>query len=160
MEQKGVVPIAWGENGFREVTNSTRAIRRPDDLQGLKIRVPPVPIVAEIFEALGAKPVPMNWDQALEAFLPEAFEAVRRQSRVTDGRVDRLVPKVVLDCTGVLAVVCELVAAGMPQHVTVDEKWESGGLASPRDHALIAGNAEGCQALTDEDMDACRGLTL
>jgi TRAP-type transport system periplasmic protein len=50
------------------VTNSTRAIRRPDDLQGLKIRVPPVPIVAEIFEALGAKPVPMNWDQALEAF--------------------------------------------------------------------------------------------
>jgi tripartite ATP-independent transporter DctP family solute receptor len=68
VEQKGVVPIAWGENGFREVTNSTRAIRRPDDLQGLKIRVPPVPILVEIFEALGAKPVPMNWDQALEAF--------------------------------------------------------------------------------------------
>jgi tripartite ATP-independent transporter DctP family solute receptor len=68
VEQKGVVPIAWGENGFREVTNSTRAIRRPDDLQGLKIRVPPIPIIVEIFEALGAKPVPMNWDQALEAF--------------------------------------------------------------------------------------------
>jgi TRAP-type transport system periplasmic protein len=63
-----LLPIAWGENGFREVTNSTRAIRRPDDLQGLKIRVPPVPILVEIFEALGAKPVPMNWDQALEAF--------------------------------------------------------------------------------------------
>ena len=68
VEQKGVVPIAWGENGFREVTNSRRAIRRPDDLHGLKIRVPPIPIVVEIFEALGAKPVPMNWDQALEAF--------------------------------------------------------------------------------------------
>src|SRR3974390_2304986 len=72
---------------------------------------------------------------------PEAFEAIRRESRVTDGRVDRLVPKVVLDCPGVLAIVCELVAAGMPQHVAVNEKGKARGLASPRDHALIAGNA-------------------
>jgi hypothetical protein len=53
----------------------------------------------------------------------------------------------VLDCTGVLAVVCELVAAGMPQHVTVNEEGEARGLASPRDHALVAGNAEGSQYL-------------
>ena len=73
--------------------------------------------------------------------LPEAFEAIRRESRVTDGRVDRLVPKVVLDCPGVLAVICQLVTARMPQHVTVNEEGEARGLASPRDHALIAGNA-------------------
>ena len=83
-----------------------------------------------------------------DLILPEAFEAIRRQSRVTDGRVDRLVPKVVLDRPGVLAVVCELVAAGMPQHVTVNEEGEARGLANPRDHALIAGNAQGCQALS------------
>jgi xanthine/CO dehydrogenase XdhC/CoxF family maturation factor len=65
--------------------------------------------------------------------LPEPLKSIRRQSRVTDGRVDRLVPEVVLDCTGVLAVVCELVAAGMPQHVTVNEEAEARGLASPRD---------------------------
>jgi tripartite ATP-independent transporter DctP family solute receptor len=68
IEEKGVVPIAWGESGFREVTNSTRAIRRPDDLQGLKIRVPPVPIIVDIFHTLGALPVTMNWDQAQVAF--------------------------------------------------------------------------------------------
>ena len=34
IEEKGVVPIAWGENGFREVTNSKRPIRRPEDLHG------------------------------------------------------------------------------------------------------------------------------
>jgi len=68
IEQKGVVPIAWGENGFRELTNSKRPIRRPDDLQGLRIRVPPIPILVEVFEALGAKAVPMNWDQANLAF--------------------------------------------------------------------------------------------
>jgi hypothetical protein len=53
-----------GENGFREVTNSKRAIRRPKDVYSLKIRVPPNPLLVEIFQALGAKPVTMNWDQA------------------------------------------------------------------------------------------------
>ena len=48
-------------------------------------------------------------------------------------------PEVVLDCTGVLAVVCEFVAAGMPQHVAVNEEAEARGFANPRDHALIAG---------------------
>jgi Bacterial extracellular solute-binding protein, family 7 len=33
IEQTGVVPIAWGENGFREVTNSKRPIRRPEDFR-------------------------------------------------------------------------------------------------------------------------------
>jgi TRAP-type transport system periplasmic protein len=68
IEEKGVVPIAWGENGFREVTNSKRAIRRPEDLHGLNIRVPPVAIVAETLRALGARPVSINWNEALTAF--------------------------------------------------------------------------------------------
>jgi TRAP-type transport system periplasmic protein len=68
IEQKGVIPIAWGENGFRELTNSKRPIRRPDDLHGLTIRVPPIPILAETFRALGVSPVSMNFDQALTAF--------------------------------------------------------------------------------------------
>jgi tripartite ATP-independent transporter DctP family solute receptor len=69
IEQKGVVPIAWGENGFRELTNSKRPVRRPDDLQGLKVRVVGIPIFAETFRALGANPVSMDWNtQALAAF--------------------------------------------------------------------------------------------
>src|SRR5262249_8775391 len=95
-----------------------------------------------------------------DLILPESLKPIRRQSRVTDGRVDRLVPKVVLDRPCVLAIVCQLVAAGMPQHVTVNEEGEARGFASSRDHALIASNAQGCQALTDEHIDACRGLTL
>jgi TRAP-type transport system periplasmic protein len=68
MEQKGVIPIAWGENGFREVTNSKRPIRRPEDFQGLNIRVVGIPIFADIFQALGAKPVSINFVKAQEAF--------------------------------------------------------------------------------------------
>jgi len=68
IEQKGVIPIAWGENGYRELTNSKRPIRRPEDFHGLNIRVAPIPIFIEIFRVLGANPVGMNFNEALEAF--------------------------------------------------------------------------------------------
>jgi TRAP-type transport system periplasmic protein len=67
IEQKGVVPIASGENGFRELTNAKRPIRRPEDLQGLKIRVVGIPIFVDTFRALGATPVIMDFAQALPA---------------------------------------------------------------------------------------------
>jgi len=68
VEQKGVVPIAWGENGFRELTNSKRSVRRPEDLEGLTVRVVGIPIFVDVFRALGANPVSMNWGEALTAF--------------------------------------------------------------------------------------------
>ena len=68
--------------------------------------------------------------------------------------------KVVLDCPGVLAVVGELVAAGMPQHVAVDEEREAGSLTSPCDHALIASHAQRRQAFGDERVGAGWSFTL
>jgi tripartite ATP-independent transporter DctP family solute receptor len=68
IESKGVVPLAWGENGFRELTNSKRAVRKPEDLDGLKIRVVGSPIFIDTFRALGANPVNMNWAEAQTAF--------------------------------------------------------------------------------------------
>jgi tripartite ATP-independent transporter DctP family solute receptor len=68
IERKGVIPIAWGENGFREVTNSKRPIRRPEDFHGLNIRVVGIPIFADIFRTLGANPVSINFAKAQEAF--------------------------------------------------------------------------------------------
>ena len=65
---KGVLPLAWGENGFRELTNSARPIRRPDDFTGLSIRVVGIPIFVESLRAMGANPVTMNWDEAQIAF--------------------------------------------------------------------------------------------
>lgn len=35
---KGIVIVAWWENGFRHMTNSARPIRKPEDLKGLKMR--------------------------------------------------------------------------------------------------------------------------
>lgn len=68
VEERGVVPLCWGENGFREVTNSKRAIRKPEDMEGLKLRVVGSPIFIDIFKAVGANPVSMNWAEAQTAF--------------------------------------------------------------------------------------------
>jgi len=68
IEEKGVVPLAWGENGFRQVTNSKRPIKGPGDLDGLKIRVVGSPIFIDTFRALGANPINMNWGDAQTAF--------------------------------------------------------------------------------------------
>jgi TRAP-type transport system periplasmic protein len=61
LERREEVPLAWGENGFREISNSKRAIRAPEDLRGMKIRFAAGAIFSEIFTALGANPVQMSF---------------------------------------------------------------------------------------------------
>ena len=67
IDRAGVVPLAWGENGFRELTNSKREVRTPADLKGLKIRVVGSPLFIDMFTALGANPVQMSWADAQPA---------------------------------------------------------------------------------------------
>ncbi|CAO3441583.1 TRAP-type C4-dicarboxylate transport system, periplasmic component [Azospirillum argentinense] len=71
---KDVVPLAWGENGFREVSNSKRAIRTPEDLKGLKIRVVGSPLYLDTFTALGANPTQMSWADAQPALSTGAVD--------------------------------------------------------------------------------------
>jgi tripartite ATP-independent transporter DctP family solute receptor len=61
LERREVIPLAWGENGFRELSNSRREVRRPEDLRGMKIRFAAGTIFSEIFTALGANPVQMTF---------------------------------------------------------------------------------------------------
>ena len=60
IEQRGIVPLAWGENGFREVSNSRKPVRAPADLAGLKIRVVGSSLFQDTFSALGANPTQMS----------------------------------------------------------------------------------------------------
>ena len=61
MESRDVVPLAFGENGFREISNSKRPIREPADLRGLKIRFAAGAIFNDIYTAMGANPVQMSF---------------------------------------------------------------------------------------------------
>ena len=74
LEKQGVVPLAWGENGFREVTNSKRPIRTPADMKGLKFRVVGSPLFNDTFSALGANPTQMSWADAQPALASGAVD--------------------------------------------------------------------------------------
>jgi tripartite ATP-independent transporter DctP family solute receptor len=71
---KDTVPLAWGENGFRELSNSKKPIRKPEDLKGLKIRVVGSPLFLETFAALGANPTQMSWADAVPALSSGAVD--------------------------------------------------------------------------------------
>lgn len=66
LEKYNMVGLAWGENGFREVTNNKRPIKTPDDFKGLKMRVV-TPMYIDIMRALGANAVSMNWGEVFTA---------------------------------------------------------------------------------------------
>ncbi|MGO3743371.1 DctP family TRAP transporter solute-binding subunit [Kerstersia sp.] len=76
VRKRGVVPLAWGENGAREISNSKHEIRKPEDLKGLKFRVVGSPIFNDIYTALGANPTQMTFADAQPAL----------QSGVVDGQ--------------------------------------------------------------------------
>ncbi|MCA8869278.1 MAG: TRAP transporter substrate-binding protein DctP [Rhodobacteraceae bacterium] len=74
VEKNGAVPLAWAENGFREVTNSVRPIRMPADMKGLKLRVVGSPIFSDMFDAFGANPTQMSWADAQPALTTGAVD--------------------------------------------------------------------------------------
>jgi tripartite ATP-independent transporter DctP family solute receptor len=74
LDKAGVVPLAWGENGYREISNSKRAIRTPEDLKGMKIRVVGSPLFLDTFTALGANPTQMSWADAQPAMASSAVD--------------------------------------------------------------------------------------
>jgi tripartite ATP-independent transporter DctP family solute receptor len=66
-EQKGYKLLAVWENGFRHVTNSKRPIKGPEDLQGIKLRVPEGKWRVKMFQAYGANPSPMKFSEVFVA---------------------------------------------------------------------------------------------
>lgn len=59
----GVVGLAWWENGFRNLTNNVRPVVVPEDAEGLKIRVPELPVLMDTFDALGVVVTPMAYNE-------------------------------------------------------------------------------------------------
>jgi TRAP-type transport system periplasmic protein len=68
------------DNGFRQITTSTKPITKPDDLKGFKIRVPVSPLWTSTFQALGATPISVNFAEAYSAL----------QTRIADGQENPL----------------------------------------------------------------------
>ena len=61
LEGSGFKGLCFSENGFRNLTNSRKAVSRPEDIEGLKIRVMSSALHKSIWQTLGANPTPMPW---------------------------------------------------------------------------------------------------
>jgi tripartite ATP-independent transporter DctP family solute receptor len=68
------------DNGFRQITSSTRRVEKPSDLQGFKIRVPVSPLWVSMFRTLGAAPTTINFNEVYSAL----------QTHVVDGQENPL----------------------------------------------------------------------
>jgi tripartite ATP-independent transporter DctP family solute receptor len=75
IEGVGLIQVgkSW-DNGFRQLTSSTREIKTPDDLKGFKMRVPAAPILTGLFQALGAGPTPINFNEVYSALQTKVVE--------------------------------------------------------------------------------------
>lgn len=74
IEKAGVVPLAWGENGYRQLSNSKHEVKMPEDLKGMKLRVVGSPLYIDTFTALGANPTQMSWADAQPALATGAVD--------------------------------------------------------------------------------------
>jgi tripartite ATP-independent transporter DctP family solute receptor len=62
------------DNGYRQMTSSTRPIKGPEDLKGFKIRVPPSPLWTSMFKAFDAAPMSINFSEVYSALQTKVAE--------------------------------------------------------------------------------------
>ena len=73
-EAKGYVIVAWWDNGIRNISHVSKAIKTPDDVKGMKIRTPADKSTLDAFKALGANPAPLAWSELPTALRAGTFE--------------------------------------------------------------------------------------
>ena len=71
---KGIMGLAFWENGFRNITNNVRPIEKPEDLRGIKIRTMENKIHLASFRAWGASPTPMAWGEVYTALQQKTID--------------------------------------------------------------------------------------
>ncbi len=74
IEKAQIRPIAYFARGPRDLT-SNRPITTPDDLDGLKLRVPNVPLFVDVWAALGAQPTPMAFSEVFTSLQNGTIDA-------------------------------------------------------------------------------------
>ncbi len=80
LPRQGLRMVGVWENGFRHITNNVRPVVKPDDLKGIKLRVPGGVWRVKMFKAYGANPSPMAFAEVYSAL----------QSGVMDGQENPL----------------------------------------------------------------------
>ncbi|AXO12828.1 TRAP transporter substrate-binding protein [Thalassospira indica] len=74
IEKARIRPVAYFARGPRNLT-SNREIKSPDDLNGLKLRVPNVPLFVDVWKSLGAQPTPMAFSEVFTSLQAGTIDA-------------------------------------------------------------------------------------
>lgn len=74
LSEIGIVGAAFWENGFRNVTNSKRAINSLKDMKGLKLRTMENEVHMAAFKAFGVDPTPMAWSEVFTSLQTGALD--------------------------------------------------------------------------------------
>ena len=83
LANKGITYLGSFHNGFRQLTNSKHAVTTPEDLKGLKIRVPGSAVYMGVFKALGASPTAMSWSEVFTAIQQGTIDGQENGCSVT-----------------------------------------------------------------------------
>ena len=85
INKTAMVPVCrFTDSGFRHITTAAHPVRTPDDLRGLRLRVPPASRLAALFGALGAVPVPLDLGALFAALQNQTVDAQENQLAVID----------------------------------------------------------------------------
>ena len=88
---KGIVALAWAENGFRHMTNSKRPVNVPDDLKGLKMRTMENPIHIQAYKQFGILPTPMAFTEVYTALQQGTVDGQENPlSVITSAKLDQV----------------------------------------------------------------------
>lgn len=74
LDEIGIVGLGFGENGFRQLTTTKKEIKSPEDMKGLKVRVPGMKMYISLFQALGADPISMNFSEVFTSLQQGAID--------------------------------------------------------------------------------------
>ncbi len=113
---RGVRILAYGELGFRQITNKVRSIVKPEDLRGLKIRVPPNKLRVAAFTAFGAAATPVPYKELYTAL----------QQGVVDGQENPVITIEALSLWEVQKYISITNHVYTPAYLLVNEKFWQG----------------------------------
>ena len=90
-DAKGIHGLAWGENGFRNMTNSKHPVVVPEDLRGLKMRTMENPVHIQAYRAFGIIPTPMAFTEVFTALQQGTVDGQENPlSVITSAKLDQV----------------------------------------------------------------------
>ena len=84
LEEKGIVGLGIGVNGYRELTNSKHPITTPDDMKGIKFRVAGSKLYLETFKLLGANAVTMSFGEVFTSLQQGVIDGQENPTAIID----------------------------------------------------------------------------